>query len=115
MIGVLTTISEELKDVPFYYQLPDLASTVHSKVPLSIEFQSALANAGYRMSQFHHEPLAVKTDAPPQVVSVSVPLFHPHLPLFLSLTLSNYIGVGILHHSYLISLSSTSFHLTNFD
>jgi hypothetical protein len=31
-IGVLTSISEELKDSPFHYQLPDLASCLHSKV-----------------------------------------------------------------------------------
>ena len=44
--GVLTCISEELENAPFYYQLPDLASRVHSKVPTTIEFTSALINAG---------------------------------------------------------------------
>ena len=45
---MLTCISEELKDSPFYYQLPDLASRVHSKVPTTIEMQAAIANAGER-------------------------------------------------------------------
>ena len=44
--GVLTCISEELSDSPFYYQLPDLASRLHSKVPTTIQIHAALANAG---------------------------------------------------------------------
>ena len=68
--GILTTISEELKNVSFFYSLPDLASTVNSKVPTTLEFKAALHNAGYQMSQFHHEPTAVKTDAPNDVVSL---------------------------------------------
>lgn len=66
--GLLMAMSEELKDVPLFYYLPDLASTLHSIVPPVIDIHSALINAGYRVSQFHHEPYAVKTDAPPQVV-----------------------------------------------
>jgi tRNA (guanine26-N2/guanine27-N2)-dimethyltransferase len=41
---------------------------VHSKVPSVVEIHSALIRLGYRVSQFHHEPHAVKTDAPPKVV-----------------------------------------------
>ena len=48
-VGVLTCISEELDNAPFYYQLPDLASRLHSKVPTTIEFQSALINAGKKL------------------------------------------------------------------
>jgi tRNA (guanine26-N2/guanine27-N2)-dimethyltransferase len=66
--GLLTVMSEELKDVPLFYYLPDLASVLHSKVPTVIEIQSAIVNAGYRVSQFHHEPHAIKTDAPQQLV-----------------------------------------------
>ena len=32
------------------------------------EIHAALHNAGYRASQFHHEPHALKTDAPAEVV-----------------------------------------------
>lgn len=66
--ALLTAMSEELKDVPFYYTLPDLSSTCRSKVPTTLEFKSALHNKGYRFSQFHHEAAAVKTDAPPKVI-----------------------------------------------
>ncbi len=71
MTGILTVISEELKDVPFYYSLPELASAVKCGVPQLQEFAAALQNLGYRLSQFHHEPSAVKTDAPNEVVSVA--------------------------------------------
>jgi len=66
--SVLGVISEELKDVPLFYTLPDLSSTVHVKMPVMNGMRNGLNNAGYRFSQFHHEPLSVKTDAPPQVV-----------------------------------------------
>ena len=68
LIGLLATISEELVDVPLYYTLPELGSTVHMPTPNMLDFMSALMNAGYRVSQAHHEPNAIKTDAPPQVV-----------------------------------------------
>ena len=66
--AVLSAISGELKDVPFYYTVSDLSASVHSRaVPLD-HFRNALNNAGYRYSQFHHEPTSIKTDAPPQVI-----------------------------------------------
>eukprot|EP01039_Chlorochromonas_danica_P003441 gene3441-3769_t len=66
--GILSSMSDELKDVPLYYSLPDLASTAQIKVPTIAEVQAALASAGYRHSQFHHDPYALKTDAPSKVV-----------------------------------------------
>ena len=66
--AVLSTISEELKDVPLYYMLPDLAANVHSRAPPREMIKNALNNAGYRFSQFHHEAASIKTDAPPHVV-----------------------------------------------
>lgn len=69
LAGMLTSISEELKDVPFYYSLPDLAANVQCMVPTHLQFKSALINAGYRVSHFHHDASAFKTDAPNSVVS----------------------------------------------
>ena len=71
LVGLLTTISEELKDSPFFYLLPELASVVGIGTPARIEVESALINAGYRVSQFHHEPSAIKTDAPSYVVHMN--------------------------------------------
>jgi tRNA (guanine26-N2/guanine27-N2)-dimethyltransferase len=70
ILGILTTISEEIKDVPFFYTLPELASAVQSSVPTYQQFKAALNNLGYSVSQFHHEPGAVKTDAPHDVVRI---------------------------------------------
>ncbi len=81
MEGVLTCISEELKDVPLYYCLPDLFAAVQASTPASALVYSALRNAGYRVSQFHHEPTAVKTDAPPSVVPTSLPSYLSLYPL----------------------------------
>ena len=75
---MLTSISEELKDVPFYYSLPDLASTLQCTVPTHLEFKSALVNAGYRVSHFHHDPSAFKTDAPNSVVGSNYLLYCYH-------------------------------------
>ena len=68
MAGLLSLISEELKDIVFYYTLPELASALHLATPVMGDIQAALVNAGYRVSSFHHEPHAIKTDASPQVV-----------------------------------------------
>lgn len=66
--ALLGVISGELKDVPLYYIINNLASALHLQPPTAAKVRSALANAGYRFSYFHHEPGAIKTDAPPAVV-----------------------------------------------
>jgi tRNA (guanine26-N2/guanine27-N2)-dimethyltransferase len=66
--GLLTAVSEELPDVPLYYTLPSLCETVHCVSPKMDQVRAALINAGYRVSAFHKEADAIKTDAPNQVV-----------------------------------------------
>jgi tRNA (guanine26-N2/guanine27-N2)-dimethyltransferase len=66
--ALLGVISKELKDVPLYYIIPSVASTLHMQPPTSDKIRSAIHNAGYRFSRFHHEPGALKTDAPPHVL-----------------------------------------------
>ena len=66
--GLLTVCGEELSDVPLYYTLPDLAHTLRCPCPPTNVMKAALANAGYRMSAYHKEPNALKTDAPNSVV-----------------------------------------------
>ena len=53
--GLLTSVSEELSDCPLFYDLTDLASTLRVTVPPTIQFKSALMNAGYRVSSQHKE------------------------------------------------------------
>ncbi|KAK1268970.1 putative tRNA (guanine(26)-N(2))-dimethyltransferase 1 [Acorus gramineus] len=66
--AVLTTISEELVDVPLFLSLHNLCATLKCTSPSAIMFRSAVINAGYRISGSHVNPLAQKTDAPMNVI-----------------------------------------------
>ncbi|NXE02690.1 TRM1 dimethyltransferase, partial [Chaetorhynchus papuensis] len=63
--GMLSVIAEELSDVPLYYTLDGLSSTIHSNTPSLLQLRSALLHAGFRVSLSHACRNAVKTDAPP--------------------------------------------------
>uniref|UniRef100_A0A7S0TBB0 tRNA (guanine(26)-N(2))-dimethyltransferase n=1 Tax=Pseudo-nitzschia delicatissima TaxID=44447 RepID=A0A7S0TBB0_9STRA len=65
--GLLTSVSEEL-DTPLYYTLPGLCQTLRCTSPPLRAFKGAIANAGYKVSGYHKDPTAVKTDAPGRVV-----------------------------------------------
>ncbi|KAM8765473.1 tRNA (guanine(26)-N(2))-dimethyltransferase [Rhynchonycteris naso] len=62
--GVLSVITEELLDVPLYYTLDQLSSTIHCSTPSLLQLRSALLHAGFRVSLSHACKNAVKTDAP---------------------------------------------------
>ncbi|KAK3528014.1 hypothetical protein QTP86_014089 [Hemibagrus guttatus] len=66
--GVLSMVTEELQDVPLYYVLDQLSSTMHCNTPSMLQFRSAVLNAGYRVSLSHACKNAVKTDAPAAVL-----------------------------------------------
>ncbi|GFP79799.1 probable tRNA (guanine(26)-n(2))-dimethyltransferase 1 [Phtheirospermum japonicum] len=66
--AVLTTISEELPDVPLFLSLHNLCSTLKCTSPSAVIFRSAVINAGYRISGSHVNPLGLKTDAPMDVI-----------------------------------------------
>ncbi|CAL9197885.1 unnamed protein product [Musa hybrid cultivar] len=66
--AVLTTISEELHDIPLFVSLHNLCSTLKCTSPSAVLFRSAVLNAGYRISGSHVNPLGLKTDAPMDVV-----------------------------------------------
>ncbi|XP_057447743.1 tRNA (guanine(26)-N(2))-dimethyltransferase 2-like [Lotus japonicus] len=66
--AVLTTISEELPDVPLFLSLHSLCSTLKCTSPSAIIFRSAVINAGYRISGTHVCPLGLKSDAPMDVI-----------------------------------------------
>jgi tRNA (guanine26-N2/guanine27-N2)-dimethyltransferase len=50
--GLLTSVSEELPDVPLYYTLPDLCHFVNCTSPTLVNLKAALCNAGYRVSGY---------------------------------------------------------------
>ncbi|XP_007103683.1 tRNA (guanine(26)-N(2))-dimethyltransferase isoform X3 [Physeter macrocephalus] len=62
--GVLSVVAEELLDVPLYYTLDQLSSTIHCSTPSLLQLRSALLHAGFRVSLSHACKNAVKTDAP---------------------------------------------------
>ncbi|KAG7363778.1 S-adenosyl-L-methionine-dependent methyltransferase [Nitzschia inconspicua] len=65
--GLLTSVSEEL-DTPLYYTMPGLCQALKCTSPSNKDFKAALINAGYKVSGYHKEPTAIKTDAPDEVV-----------------------------------------------
>ncbi|PHJ25977.1 trna (guanine -n)-dimethyltransferase [Cystoisospora suis] len=66
--GLLTAMSEELMDVPLYYHLPTLCNRMKLEMLKPALLKSALIRLGYRVSHFHRDPQAIKTDAPSTVV-----------------------------------------------
>ncbi|CAL9014206.1 unnamed protein product [Prunus brigantina] len=66
--AVLTTISEELPDVPLFLSLHNLCATLKCTSPSAVIFRSAVINAGYRISGTHVNPLGLKSDAPMDVI-----------------------------------------------
>ncbi|KMZ60991.1 tRNA (guanine(26)-N(2))-dimethyltransferase [Zostera marina] len=66
--SVLTTVSEELPDVPLFVSLHSLCATLKCTSPSAVMFRSAVINAGYRISGSHVNPLGLKTDAPMEVI-----------------------------------------------
>lgn len=73
MIGMLSVISEEIPEIPFYYSIPHLNNVIRaSAAPQEIimyllslvNFSSAILNAGYRVSETHMNQYCLKTDAP---------------------------------------------------
>ncbi|OQS05091.1 N(2),N(2)-dimethylguanosine tRNA methyltransferase [Thraustotheca clavata] len=66
--GLLTSVSEEVVDAPLYYTLHGLCKTLHCSQPRMDQFQTAILNAGYKVSQSHKVPEAVKTDAPNDII-----------------------------------------------
>ncbi|KAJ2796643.1 tRNA methyltransferase 1, partial [Coemansia helicoidea] len=68
MRGMLKVILEELSDVPLHYSLSKLCTAVRMSCPPLVKVNSALLNAGYRVSGSHTAQGSIKTDAPPAVV-----------------------------------------------
>ncbi|XP_072318372.1 tRNA (guanine(26)-N(2))-dimethyltransferase [Eucyclogobius newberryi] len=66
--GILSVVTEELEDVPLYYTVDHLSSTIHSNTPPLLQFRSALLHAGHRVSLSHACKNAIKTDAPAKVI-----------------------------------------------
>ncbi|KAK6928070.1 tRNA methyltransferase, Trm1 [Dillenia turbinata] len=68
IFAVLTTISEELPDIPLFLSLHNLCATLKCTSPSAVIFRSAVLNAGYRISGTHVNPPGLKSDAPMEVI-----------------------------------------------
>ncbi|XP_060943964.1 tRNA (guanine(26)-N(2))-dimethyltransferase [Limanda limanda] len=68
MEGILSMVTEELEDVPLYYTVDSLSSTMHCNTPPLLQFWSALLHAGHRASLAHACKNAIKTNAPPAAI-----------------------------------------------
>lgn len=68
ILGVLTVVNEELHDIPLYYSIDRLCSTLKLVVIPTLKFRSALLHANYRTSFSHASKSAIKTDAPMEVL-----------------------------------------------
>lgn len=66
--ALMTTVLEELPDVPLYFNLHDVCRTLHCSAPKAEIIKSAIINAGFRASPTHCNPLGIKTDAPWEVI-----------------------------------------------
>ena len=66
--GLLTTVEEELPDVPLHYDIHSMSMCLKATPPPMPLLRSAVINAGYRVSSAHSNPLAIKTDAPAEVL-----------------------------------------------
>jgi len=80
LVGLLTSVSEELIDVPLFYTLPLLGQTLKTHTPPIQQFKAAIVNAGYRVSGYHKEPQAIKTDAPNRVIWDIMRVWHKAQP-----------------------------------
>jgi tRNA (guanine26-N2/guanine27-N2)-dimethyltransferase len=68
LLGLLTVLSEEAHEIPLYYNLHSMCNALHLTVPKLKQFQGVLVNAGFKVSQSHCEPHAIKTNAPSRVL-----------------------------------------------
>ena len=64
LTGLITAMSEEIPDAPMFQTLHGMSKVLGCTSPSMQLVRSALINAGYKVSQSHTNPLAVKTDAP---------------------------------------------------
>jgi tRNA (guanine26-N2/guanine27-N2)-dimethyltransferase len=68
LVGLLTSVAEELHDVPLFYALQQMCNTLRVQCPPLLSVMSALMRQGYRVSRSHTDANAIKTDAPSGVV-----------------------------------------------
>lgn len=110
--GVLNVVREEL-DVPLYYTLDRLMSTVRCHTPSMVMFRSALLNAGYDVSYSHANKISIKTNAPNVVVWDIVRAWEKKHPVKRDKLQSDSPATNILNTPMTIDVSFETHSLAN--
>ncbi|CAB0036326.1 unnamed protein product [Trichogramma brassicae] len=102
--GMLYVIEEEL-EVPLYYQLDQLTSTIRGNVPPMTTFRSAIFNAGYQISYSHANKYSIKTNAPNTVIWDIIRAWEKDNPVKREKFVKNSPGLAILETETKINVS----------
>lgn len=68
MLGMITVMQEELQEAPFLYSYASLSSVVRCTTINMLKLNSALLNAGFKVSSSHCHLNSFKTNAPTHVI-----------------------------------------------
>lgn len=66
--AILRVVDEEIRDVPLFLHLPTMCKILRVSSPPAASVRSVLVEKGYKVSQSHTDPQAIKTDAPAELV-----------------------------------------------
>ncbi len=66
--ALLRVLVEEVPDAPLFLQLPAMCKVLHVASPPAASIRAVLTTRGYQVSQSHTDPLALKTNAPPELL-----------------------------------------------
>lgn len=66
--ALVRVAAEEVSDAPLFLQLNAMCKVIKCTVPPAAALRSYLVNHGYSVSQSHTDPLAIKTNASPEVL-----------------------------------------------
>lgn len=66
--ALLRLLLEEVVDAPLFLHLPSMCKVLHVTSPPAAAIRTVLLARGYQVSQSHTDPMALKTNAPPELV-----------------------------------------------
>ena len=67
-VEALLTLSKEELETPLFMHLPSMCKVLRTSVPPAASIRHAISRKGFRVSQSHTDPQAIKSDAPPELV-----------------------------------------------
>lgn len=66
--ALVRVAAEEVQDAPLFMQLNAMCGVLKTNAPPAAAMRTYLTEHGYKVSQSHTDPLALKTDAPPALI-----------------------------------------------